>query len=113
MSLGESILKKIEAYFMEYGIESTPQDTETIECENQMWLQWQAYVQSSKAQQIALHGNGGKCDLYTLVGVRQRLCTLLHLKKCGAGGALALHTCVCLEALLIQWFQTRGGANSM
>lgn len=38
---------------------------------------------------------------------------LLHLKKCGVEGGLALHTCVCLEALHMRWFQMTSVTCSM
>ena len=61
----------------------------------------EAYAQSSKTREITLGGSGGKCGLYTQPMFDDKSCVPLHAKKCGVGGCLALHMCVCSEPMFL------------
>ena len=66
MSGGDFISKDFEAFFMEHGIESTPQHIGPAGCAiSKHCCNGKAYARSSKAREIALGGSGGKCGLHT------------------------------------------------
>ena len=72
-----------------------------------------ANARSSKSQEIILDGSDDKCKLYTKLMSDEVLVSCYTPHKSGAGGGFALHTCVCSEVLLMQWFHTKREAMSM
>ena len=111
MSGGDSFSKDFEAFFMKHDIETSTHWTSRV-CISKHCCNNRTYAQSSKARKIAWT-EAVVNAVYTLTNVQWKLCAPLHLKKCGVGSGLALHTCVCSETLHMRWYHTRRGASSI
>jgi hypothetical protein len=51
--------------------------------------------------------------VYTQNQYARKCWTLVRLRKCKMGGGLTLHTCVCLDALPMQWCWMKIGISSI